>query len=135
MPPILTAVKGSYETLGPTDVCKIPGPMGIPIPNPFPGANMPMMWSGLATKVFASMMPVVKKSSKGPMCKVHGGPLGPLIQGQPLGMGPGECVLPLAVFVTVEGEAPCVDGALYTMNGKNTPPGQAAKGDKKVDVT
>lgn len=133
--PALTVKAFDDKSMGPTDVCLIPGAMGIPTPAPFPGKSIPMMWVSFCKKVRIESMPALTADAKAPLCQPHGGPLGAVACGMPMGLGELKNVLPGAFKVKWTGQAACAEGALYPHNKGNSPPAKALKGSPKVKIS
>jgi hypothetical protein len=133
--PALTIKAFKDKTLAPTDICLIPGPLGIPTPAPFPGEDVPMAFVSFCDKVLIESMPSITVNSKEPLSKPHGGPLGACGPGMPMGLGKLMNVTPLAFKVKWAGQLACAEGALYMHNGGNSPPAKAEKGCPKVKIS
>ena len=122
------------QTLAPTDICFNVGPLGVPVPGPFPGKSIPMLWLMFTSKVMIENLPALTASSMGPICQIHGGPLG-APAGLPMGAGPLKPAVAGALKVKFDGMSACNEGAMYDHNSMNSPPAQACKGSKKVKIS
>jgi hypothetical protein len=109
--------------------------MGVPTPQPFSGENIPGLWNALTTKVFVENVPAVVFPTEAPMCKPHGGPLGAVGPGMPMGLGKGKFVVSGATRVKMEGKIACAEPASITLNSQNTPPAQVKKGNPIVVIS
>lgn len=133
--PALT-MSSEVETMAPLDLCFIIGPLGVLIPTPFPGKSLPMVWASFCSKVMLDSLPAINASTKGPMCKPHGGPAGGVKGGAPLGIGPHKCSVTLTVKVKFCGAQACNEGSLYMHNSDNSPIlTKASKGCPKVKIS